>query len=177
MTLMDQGWAAVIAAGVAAVVALFGAFIGVWVGRRTVRDQAHVEHGQWLRGQRQETYVVFLAAWDQAQAKFSDFVGRLGEWHTFPGGTLDEVTDLASEELHATVEGIRRAAEPLHLVGPDEVDQRVFAMLAAAEEVSVAIAHNFPLDGEVSTSQLQLYWTARDKADEERAPSWLRLGT
>ncbi|MFE4658193.1 hypothetical protein ACFRFJ_16100 [Streptomyces hydrogenans] len=49
-----------------------GSFIGVWVGRRQVRDQAKVEHEQWLRGQRQEAFVDFLALWDEAVAQLDE---------------------------------------------------------------------------------------------------------
>ncbi len=41
---MDQGVAAVVAAGAAGTVAVASSFIGVWAGRRQVRDQAKVEH-------------------------------------------------------------------------------------------------------------------------------------
>ncbi|MFE0699099.1 hypothetical protein [Streptomyces sp. NPDC058872] len=45
---MDQGVAAVIAAGVAGVVGVTGSLIGMRMGRRQVSDQAQVEHEQWV---------------------------------------------------------------------------------------------------------------------------------
>lgn len=59
---MTEGWGTVAAAAIG----FAGLFVGLIVGRRQVRDQAQVEHGQWLRAQRQEAYVAFLDRWDQA---------------------------------------------------------------------------------------------------------------
>ena len=127
---MDQGQAALAAGGMAAFAALVGSFVGARVGRRTVRDQAQVEHGQWLRGQRQEAYVKLLDAWDGAIGAFEavlegaeDRIARYrGEVETLGGGYMffdaalfDEV-----EEISAPVV---EALERVRLLGPDTVER------------------------------------------------------
>lgn len=57
---MGEQWATIMAA----VIAVCGVPVGILVGRWQVTDQAAVEHGQWLRGQRQEAYIALLDAWD-----------------------------------------------------------------------------------------------------------------
>ncbi|WP_367324743.1 hypothetical protein [Streptomyces sp. HUAS ZL42] len=50
MSRMGEQWGTV----VAALIGVGGVFGGIFLGRRQVTDQAAVEHGQWLRGQRRE---------------------------------------------------------------------------------------------------------------------------
>ncbi|MGX1909404.1 hypothetical protein ACWIID_11115 [Streptomyces phaeochromogenes] len=63
---MDGGQATIYAAGLAASVTLLGAAVAYKAGRRQVRDQAAVEHEQWVRGQREQAYVDFLGACERA---------------------------------------------------------------------------------------------------------------
>ncbi|CAM5553100.1 hypothetical protein SBADM41S_11256 [Streptomyces badius] len=63
---------------------------GFRAGRQQVKDQAQVEHEQWLRGQRQEAYADFLAAWDAAYAALKQEVTRTAEhWETMATHDLD----------------------------------------------------------------------------------------
>lgn len=106
---MDQGWAAVIAAIVAA---LGGIGIGLVVGRRQLTDQATVEHEQWLRSQRQETYVEVLAEFDRIFSRargFWELIDGLVEDHA--AGRLDD-PETVWDELLADIEEIVNPAEP-----------------------------------------------------------------
>ncbi len=55
----------IFAVAVGGLFALVGAYIGYRAGRRQTSDQATVEHGQWLRGQRQHAYLAFVGTWDR----------------------------------------------------------------------------------------------------------------
>ncbi|MFE2821919.1 hypothetical protein [Streptomyces sp. NPDC059271] len=66
---MSEAWAAIIAAVAAGFFGIGGILTGIIVGRRQTTDQATVEHGQWLRGQRQAAYTEALAAWDAFEAE------------------------------------------------------------------------------------------------------------
>ncbi len=126
---MDQGWAAVIAAGVAAVVAVAASFIGVWLGRRTVRDQAQVEHGQWLRNQRQEAYVQCLDTWDGAMRAFEALIDEAEERKRQYRWETDNVggNPFFAQEIFGVVEEIsgpvNEALERVRLLGPDAVER------------------------------------------------------
>ncbi|MFB7867316.1 hypothetical protein [Streptomyces sp. NPDC056069] len=130
---MDQGVAAVAAAGVAGTVAVAGSFIGVWVGRRTVRDQAKVEHEQWLRGQRQEAYIAVLDAWDaavrdlrQLEEGAAEHVQALRE-EVAQFGNSEEVWELEGRRIRTTVDELSapvfHVLERVQILGPKSVDR------------------------------------------------------
>ncbi|MET9725428.1 hypothetical protein [Streptomyces zaomyceticus] len=166
---MDQEWAAVETAGVAGVVALAGAFIGVWLGRRTVRDQAQVEHQQWLRGQRQEAHVAFETEWDQLLPKFEDWVldahqikilDEVDGW--------DDANMAVVGSMHQDLAPLRRAAERILLLGPDAVDQEALAMVQAAVDILVGIGAQYvpPPEGH---DRLEEYWQATEQTKGRRS--------
>lgn len=62
---MDQGLAAVLGAGVGVVGTLGTACVTYLATRHQAKDQERVEHGQWLRQQRQRAYEDFLVAYDR----------------------------------------------------------------------------------------------------------------
>ncbi|MET8562694.1 hypothetical protein ABZV75_19595 [Streptomyces flaveolus] len=68
---------AVVAALIAGIVAVAGGFIGVYVGRRQVRDEARTEHEQWLRGQRQEAQPRRTRT-ERGSARDQEALGRSG---------------------------------------------------------------------------------------------------
>jgi len=120
---MDQGWAALIAAVTAGVV-------GLWVGRRTVRDQAQVEHGQWLRNQRQEAYVRVLDTWDTALRSLEEIVDGAEERkrrHEREVETSDGGVMFFEYRIRAEVERasgpVNEALERVRLLGPDAVEK------------------------------------------------------
>ncbi|MFG2125363.1 hypothetical protein [Streptomyces sp. NPDC048710] len=49
------------------------AYVGYHGTRRQTADQASIEHGQWLRGRRQEGYTALFPAWDAAGKELRDF--------------------------------------------------------------------------------------------------------
>ncbi|MEU6626099.1 hypothetical protein ABZ926_35780 [Streptomyces litmocidini] len=147
---MDQGWAAVIAAGVAGVVALAGAFIGVWLGRRTVRDQAQVEHEQWLRGQRQEAYVTLLAEWDKTLPRFRGHLQSEEDlYHVHETGAWDAASEEVEVLAVALIEPVVLAAERVHMLGPELVDQAAKAMATTAADLASSLITQYaPPQGE-----------------------------
>lgn len=119
---MDQGWAALAAAVVAGVV-------GIWVGRRTVRDQAQVEHGQWLRNQRQEAYVQALDTWDGVLRAFEALIDGAEELKQRYRQETDNVggNPFFDQQIFSEVEAISGPAngvlERVRLLGPDAVEK------------------------------------------------------
>lgn len=75
---MSDTAATIFTAIASGIFALAGAGIGYRAGRRQTTDQATVEHGQWLRGQRQEAYVQLLDAWESAVKELQAFQSS---WH------------------------------------------------------------------------------------------------
>ncbi|MFF8840482.1 hypothetical protein [Streptomyces sp. NPDC015130] len=154
---MDQGWAAVIAAGVAGIVALIGAFIGVWLGRRTIQDQAQVEHEQWLRGQRQEAYLTLLAEWDKAVPRFKEHQLCDEDLANIANGNLeDDAADGMEVLAVALVEPVVLAAERVHMLGPDLVDTTARAMANTAVDLANSLVTQYaPPQGEAPWGAFQ----------------------
>ncbi|MGI3224988.1 hypothetical protein ACRJ4B_14785 [Streptomyces sp. GTA36] len=149
---MTEGWGAVVAALIAGIVAVAGSFIGVYVGRRQVQDEAQIEHGQWLRDQRQEAYAAFLAQWDAAFAGMKQEVARLTEqWEAMEEHGLDiSVDEDDLEHAHETAEHLmqpmRAVQERVLLLGPDVVDHAVEQMAQALEALRAAfVDHLAPI--------------------------------
>lgn len=127
---MTSEGATIVAAAIAGTVALVGAFSGFFLGKRQVRDQAAVEHGQWLRGQRQDAYVALLDAWDTAMKEFQEQIGQ-GEYiveieahyaaHHGDFWALHEESTTA--QVDRISEGVQRPLERVMLLGPEPVDR------------------------------------------------------
>ncbi|MDH6544949.1 hypothetical protein [Streptomyces sp. SPB4] len=125
-------------------IGLIGVLAGIYVGRWQVTHQARVEHGQWLRGQRQEAYVALLGAWDSCVKEFQEMVGdmavqlarHLVEQYSGDGWAAHE------EELWSQIatacEPVRRKLERVELLGPDEVDRACGQLSAALAELERA---------------------------------------
>ncbi|WP_327135891.1 hypothetical protein OG311_37960 (plasmid) [Streptomyces sp. NBC_01343] len=133
---MTEGWGMVAAAAIA----LMGVFSGLFIGRRQVRDQAQVEHGQWLRGQRQEAYVNLIAAWDEAVPRFWDEILEHEQiYHIDQDDAWDEARVGAQATMDSARAPLRRAAERVQMLGPDEVDEAVHQMLVTVQKMCNAI--------------------------------------
>ncbi|MGI5508913.1 hypothetical protein [Streptomyces sp. CA-106131] len=119
---MGEQWGTVTAAVIAAVGALAGTGLGVFVGRRQVVDQAAVEHGQWLRGQRQEAYIALLTSWDTGVSQFRDLI----EGWVREERPDEEVWEEVEREVWTAVtpvsESMQRAIERVELLGPQSVE-------------------------------------------------------
>ncbi len=122
---MDEGLAAVIAAAVAGGIGIGGTLLGIVVGRSQTTGQAHVEHGQWLRGQRQEAYLALLAGWDAIVDRLrnnqTDWDRIVDAWRQHGRGLRHPSEDL-EELLTDSWKEIRQLAERIDLLGPQGID-------------------------------------------------------
>ncbi|GAA1248889.1 MULTISPECIES: hypothetical protein [Streptomyces] len=162
---MTEAWGMVIAAVVAGVLAVTGTLLGMVVGRRSVTDQAQVEHLQWLRGQRQAAYVAFLDAWDQAVERmyslvesWDDMIGHLPEYE---GDGEEAMAESVMNDLEAAHEGLRPAAERVQLLGTAGIDEVALKMTTLFQNMDQAIERQLP--GVATTSD----WTPYREAHRE----------
>lgn len=173
-----EAWAAIIAAVIAGVLTLVGGHVGFRAGRQQVKDQAQVEHEQWLRGQRQEAYADFLAAWDAAYAALKQEVTRTAEhWETMATHDLDvdfDEDDL--EHAHAVavvaMRPMRVPQERVLLLGPERVDRAVESMGRALHVLQDAfVDHLAP----VAVPRAAVRWTEAVDAMEEARTGMLAV--
>ncbi|WNI34462.1 hypothetical protein [Streptomyces sp. ITFR-6] len=149
MTSMDQGVAAVIAAGVAGVVGVTGSLIGMRMGRRQVSDEAQVEHEQWLRGQRQATYVAVLDAWDTVVKHLRRMIEEeaenqvLGARYEAEHDGMQDVWGQLGEQVRAEVDDLSVDAftvlERVQILGPESVDKAAINLEDALHSMCGAI--------------------------------------
>jgi hypothetical protein len=148
---MDQGWAAVIAAAAAGLFGIGGALAGIVVGRRQTQDQAHVEHGQWLRGQRQAAYIALLEGWDAEISALRDaqesWDARVLAW-TESGGAA-ELPGAGTRQTLTTAAGrIRNLVERVDLLGPRAANEAMReledAFVAVRDEINAQIDRDQP---------------------------------
>ncbi|MGW1729898.1 hypothetical protein [Streptomyces sp. NPDC001999] len=160
---MTDGWGMVVAAAIA----LIGVLCGLFIGRRQVRDQAQVEHGQWLRGQRQEAFVNFLTAWDETIPQFQRRVLDVDEIERIDNaGAWDDAHNAVFEALEEYRRPLQRAAERVQMLGPEAVEQAVNAMLDTITNLATEILRQYVPDGQ---DNLRAYWNAMDGVDAKRA--------
>ncbi|MFJ2241832.1 hypothetical protein [Streptomyces sp. NPDC087859] len=119
---MNEAWGAVVAAVAAGVFGVGGALVGIYVGRKQTTDQAQVEHEQWLRGERREAYVAYLAAHDAASMGIMDVVLHLPR-HIIPASCDETRFDEERNAFFNTaigeaMEPAHRAVEAVKLLGP-----------------------------------------------------------
>ena len=144
---MTEAWGVVIAALVAGVIAIAGSFIGLYVGRRQVQDQASAEHDQWLRNQQREAYSKYLAEWDRAFAHLrreacehrpveADFIdtSRVNSFE-------EDDWNHASETVKAAFAAVEPEREQVLLLGPASVDRAVTRMGEVLEVLRLAFIH------------------------------------
>lgn len=128
---MNQMWG-IAAAGLLAIGGtIAGGYLGLLTGRRQVHDQARVEHGQWLRDQRQEAYLQLFEAWDQA---VKDLRAFQYEWHDLVEQERDEGYEpwfLVERKEGEVWDRLRRAIDRAELLGPNGVDVAVAGLHAA----------------------------------------------
>ncbi|WP_445520409.1 hypothetical protein [Streptomyces sp. NEAU-174] len=143
---MDEGWAAV-AAGVAA---FLGAVASGWYTGRAARqgaekaadavlrqvvDQGAIEHGHWLRNQRQETYVTYIGEWDRALAAVEE------QWERArlriggpPQSDGIQAADIRDELDRATI-SVETCYERLMVLGPESVEERALELLGDLQDL------------------------------------------
>ncbi|MFH9389843.1 hypothetical protein ACH4KV_24175 [Streptomyces albidoflavus] len=137
---MTEAWGMIIAA----LLALAGTFGGLIVGRRQVDDQAHIEHEQWLRGQRQQAYGRFLAAWDAAfAAVVKEVQALMAEAENLDRVNIDYVFeeddwDRAYQVIDEAFSPVKPKQEQVLLLGPDLLDGPATRMGEALERLEPA---------------------------------------
>lgn len=127
---------------VAALIATAAGFVGVAVGRATTRDQAAVEHKQWLRGQRQQAYIDFLTAWDRALEELLDDMDTLDRWEELMAdwdGDPESAREQSYERVAAVASRVNTPRERVLLLGPDDVDALAGDMLANIIAMQTAV--------------------------------------
>ncbi|MFF4918932.1 hypothetical protein [Streptomyces tendae] len=123
-------WPILVTAGLGVAGTLAASYLGIHGIRRQTTDQAEIEHGQWLRNQRQEAYVQFLEAWDQAVGKLEtlvedwDIIEREMDAH----GQSDEFEEAIHRRTAAAQETAARPLERVSLLGSEQVDAAVTRM-------------------------------------------------
>lgn len=162
---MGEQWGTVVAALIAAVAALGG----VLLGRRQVTDQAAVEHGQWLRGQRQEAYVALLEAWDTGVKRFDERVQNWeGEHYAaehFEGDGWEESEKSIYQRTQEITETVQREIERVELLGPKSVDDASAQLTEALGTLRDAVRSKA---GTRQWPDWEAYNEAAEKADAAR---------
>lgn len=128
---MDQGWAAIIAAGAAGAFTLGGVALGLVVGRRQTTDQAAVEHQQWLRGQRQEAYLQLLEAFDAAVPQLEGLVRRWDDAavRAEQQGLANDFEEIMEDRANEAVSGLVKPIERAQFLGPEPVEAAAHDLL------------------------------------------------
>ncbi|MFF9627267.1 hypothetical protein [Streptomyces griseosporeus] len=135
---MSETWEAIFPATAAGVFGILGILAGIVVGRRQTTDQAAVEHGQWLRGQRQQAYTGLLAAWDTALRQLTTCVevwdDRMRSMDM--GAELWEVQQAIHRDVAGAWEVLAKPAELASLLGPPRADAALMEMDRAFREAT-----------------------------------------
>lgn len=159
---MDEPWGMVAAAVVAGVLGIGGVLLGLLVGRRQVSDQAQVEHGQWLRGQRLQSYLEFLHAWDAALSALSD---TQEDWPAELEVVERDGHDETARRMQAQV------ASRINDAVADAVDAGERAALVATPVLGDQLAETLRRLMLLSSG---LHSRARHRPDEPQWPQWNR---
>jgi hypothetical protein len=129
-------WPLLVTAGMGVAGTLAASSLGIHGNRRQTTQQADVEHGQWLRNQRQEAYVQLLDTWDQAV----DALEQLAEDWTVIEVEMDsqgQINDF-QQTIHQRAEAARQVmVKPMDratLLGPEGVDRAVERMDTAFDD-------------------------------------------
>jgi hypothetical protein len=137
---MGEQWATLVAASIG----VLGVLAGIYVGRRQTIDQARIEHGQWLRGQRQEAYVALLDAWDTRVKEFQEMVDdtRVAIYYhlieTYEGDVWEESEQSIWSRTNAISRPAQRAIERVELLGPKGVDEACSQLARALKTLGEA---------------------------------------
>ncbi|MEU7659386.1 MULTISPECIES: hypothetical protein [Streptomyces] len=155
---------------IAALIGVVGVLAGVCFGRWQVRDEAVVEHEQWLRGQRQEAFTVLLASWDASILKLIDLPpSNDEEWDhreaTYEGDLIEATEEYIWNKSLKIKGDLDQPLERVQLLGPNIVDAACVALAGTAETVVQKVRQvRFPLD-EAATEELD---ELRERADAAR---------
>ncbi|MCL8013439.1 hypothetical protein [Streptomyces sp. AS02] len=148
---------------------LGGGLAGVYIGRWQVRDEAIVEHKQWLRGQRLEAYTALLAAWDVSVSKLIELPPHGEYWThqeaTYQGDLVEATEESIWNESLQIKEDLRKHLERVQLLGPNIVHAACVTLSDTAETAVQTVRRvRFPLD-EAAFEELH---ELQDRADAAR---------
>lgn len=141
-----------------------GAGITLVAGPLQVRKAANAEHGQWLRNERQKTYVELLAVWDElvvkneARVLSDDDIEYLDR-----GSSWLEAEESVTEGMRRDRAPFQRVAERAQMLGPDTVEQAVDAMLDSLRALEAAITAQY------NSSSRSAFWEVQNQAKESRS--------
>ncbi|MGW7494248.1 hypothetical protein ACWGKA_08050 [Streptomyces luteogriseus] len=134
-----------IAGGLIAVAVVY---ISYRAGRRQTTDEATVEHGQWLRGQRQQGYLTFVDTWDtkveSLQGLQRSWEARVSEYEQ--SDRQEDPAEASSRLMGDAWRAVRRDLERVELLGPQRIDLALRAMEDAFREMQDVITAQ-ALDG------------------------------
>lgn len=146
---------------------------GILVGRRQTTDQATVEHGQWLRGQRQEAYVQFLEAWEKALTQYKEMEETIS-WAPSDPERLTHVGNFEEAEYQAywdgtqkVIDDVRPFLERVVILGPTPVERAAGVLNTTLVEIRQAILRELA-DSPEPSSQWQDYREAMSWTSEQR---------
>jgi hypothetical protein len=163
---MDQGIAALIAglAGTAGALggavaggmaAVRGARIGAEnaadVTRQQTKDQAAVEHQHWIREQRQQAYVAFIAATLKCELEF----------HNVHESLSDSQTSIETEPMDSALTEVTGTAPRILLLGPDGMIDLASAATQAAIDALALIESDEGTDRDRVSEALEKMSEAR----------------
>ncbi|MFF7335412.1 hypothetical protein [Streptomyces sp. NPDC008150] len=168
---MNEAWAAIIAAVAAGVFGIAGILLGIVVGRRQTVDQATVEHGQWLRGQRQQAYADVLTKWDVFFDAADDYRRRY-EYGIPEGMTLRDVVQHWTE-LQGPRSEAQEALETAMLLGPQPMVVKAGGLREIMDAVFFAIPRPAALSTEIENMSAEARWT-NARRESERARTVFR---
>ncbi|WP_406281390.1 hypothetical protein [Streptomyces sp. NBC_00209] len=127
------------------VIGLIGVLAGILVGRWQATHQARVEHGQWLRGQRQEAHLALLNAWVTCVKEFQEMIDpdqvsverHLAETHSGDGWQASE--DRIWDRSEVISEPVENALEQVALLGPASMDTACAQLASTLSALTQAI--------------------------------------
>jgi hypothetical protein len=148
---MNEATGAVVAAIAAGAFGIGGSFLGIYVGRRQTTDQAQVEHGQWLRGQRQEAYVQFLNAWEEAITLDKDYAANwvymTAEIPHFEGDGEEAMLESVTERTQQALDKVRPFLERVQILGPTGVELAATDLNTTLVDLRNELLHLVPGNG------------------------------
>ena len=145
-----------------------GTLAGMYVGRRQTTDQAQVEHGQWLRGQRQEAYVQFLNAWEEALTQYrgdaEDWYLQTAEIPFYEGDGEDAMLESVANDTQQALARVQPFLERVQILGPNRVEQAAAVLNTTLVDMQEELMLNVPGNGPTDASLEEFY----------RLSSWAR---
>ena len=149
------------------------ATIGYRGGRRQTTDQAGVEHGQWLRGQRQEAYVQFLEQWEKALTEYKEMEDPISsapydpERSSYPGNFDEAEYNAYYGATQKPLDDVRPFLERVIILGPAQVERAADVLNTTLVEIRQTLLRELA-DSPEASSQWRDFREAVSRAPEQR---------